>query len=374
MRLKTFFCANMFVQYGGSVPNIRLPIILLNLVNKEDIHLDLLRKLEVNPEYTQRELSQEMGVSLGKINYCMKKMIEKGWIKLSNFSHNPNKVGYIYLLTPKGIKQKTRLTFAFLAIKLKEYEVLKNEISKLKQNPKAIIFDLGLSSLQLSDHQRGFSFNSSGFLSMQMGINKYSAYDVVNTLDKQYLTNIIKILGEERDGRIIANKIVKYRAKKPIKTSEELASIINDAKKNYNKYKKNPATKTFQAIRIFVNKELTELISGLIQAGKILSNDGMLIVVSFHSLEDKIVKNFFNLYSNLRKNPSRYLPIKVSKSSLFKQISKKPLVANVKEVNENIRSRSAKLRYAIRNSNSFFDPNEFKKKFVNYFELEGGGI
>ena len=101
-------------------------------MNKEDIHLDLLRKLEVNPEYTQRELSQEMGVSLGKINYCMKKLIEKGWIKLTNFNLNPNKAGYIYLLTPKGIEQKARLTFTFLAIKLKEYEALKNEISKLK--------------------------------------------------------------------------------------------------------------------------------------------------------------------------------------------------------------------------------------------------
>ena len=103
-------------------------------MNKKDIHLDLLRKLEVNPEYTQRELSQEMGVSLGKINYCMKKLIEKGWIKLTNFSHNPNKVGYIYLLTPKGIEQKSRLTFSFLAIKMEEYEILKGEISKLKQD------------------------------------------------------------------------------------------------------------------------------------------------------------------------------------------------------------------------------------------------
>jgi EPS-associated MarR family transcriptional regulator len=103
-------------------------------VNKKDIHLELLRKLEVNPEYTQRELSQEMGVSLGKINYCMKKLIERGWIKLSNFSHNSNKVGYIYLLTPKGIEQKASLTISFLKIKMQEYEILKNEISKLKQD------------------------------------------------------------------------------------------------------------------------------------------------------------------------------------------------------------------------------------------------
>ena len=107
-------------------------------MNRKDIHLELLRKLEVNPEYTQRELSQEMGVSLGKINYCMKKLIEKGWIKLSSFSHNPNKVGYIYLLTPKGIEQKSRLTTSFLKAKLEEFEVLKDEISKLKLDAKKI--------------------------------------------------------------------------------------------------------------------------------------------------------------------------------------------------------------------------------------------
>ena len=241
-------------------------------------------------------------------------------------------------------------------------------------NPRAIIFDLGLSSFQLSDKERGFSFKSKNFLNMEMGINEYSTYDVINVLDKEYLATIIKVLGEEKDGRIIANKIDQYRRKKPIKTSQELASIIIDAKKNYNKYKKNPATKTFQAIRIFVNKELTELILGLIEAAKLLSNGGTLIVVSFHSLEDKIVKNFFNLYSDLRKNPSRYLPIKENKFSLFKLISKKPLVADVKEINTNIRSRSAKLRYAIRNNNSFFYPNEFTKIFLNYFELEGGRI
>lgn len=247
-----------------------------------------------------------------------------------------------------------------------------DKIAERNLNPRAIIFDLGLSSFQLFDKERGFSFESKNFLNMEMGINEHSAYDVINALDKEYLATIIKVLGEEKDGRIIANKIDKYRRKKPIKTSQELASIINDAKKNYNKYKRNPATKTFQAIRIFVNKELTELILGLIEAAKLLSNGGTLIVVSFHSLEDRIVKSFFNLYSSLGKNPSRYLPIKENKSSLFKIISKKPLVADVKEVNENIRSRSAKLRYAIRSSNSFFYPNEFKKKFINYFELESG--
>ena len=245
-----------------------------------------------------------------------------------------------------------------------------NKVIKSNSSPKAIIFDLGLSSYQLLDKQRGFSFKSKGFLSMEMGINKYSAYDVVNTLDKQYLANIIKVLGEEKDGKIIANKIVKYRAKNLIKTSEEFVSIINDAKKNYKKYKKNPATKTFQAIRIFVNQELTELILGLIAAAELLTKDGILIVISFHSLEDKIVKYFFSLYSNLRRNPSRYLPLNENKPCLFKLLSKKPITPNKKEIYQNIRSRSAKLRYAIRNDNSFFYPEEFKKKFVSYFKME----
>ena len=252
-----------------------------------------------------------------------------------------------------------------------------SNLSKIAQknlNPKAVIFDLGLSSFQLSDKERGFSFDSKNFLNMEMGINEHSAYNVINTLDKEHLATIIKVLGEEKDGKIIASKIDKHRSIKPIKTSKELASIIGGAKKNYKNYKRNPATKTFQAIRIFVNQELTELILGLIEAAKLLSNGGILIVVSFHSLEDKIVKNFFNLYSNLRRNPSRYLPIKKNKSSLFKLISKKPLVADIEETKENIRSRSAKLRYAMRNNNSFFYPNEFKDQFINYLELEGGRI
>ncbi len=103
-------------------------------MNQKDIRLDLLQKLEQNPDYTQRQLSKEMGVSLGKINYCIKKLTRKGWIKLINFSRSPSKEGYIYLLTPKGLEEKSKLTFAFLKIKMEEYEILKKEISKLKQD------------------------------------------------------------------------------------------------------------------------------------------------------------------------------------------------------------------------------------------------
>jgi len=106
------------------------------LMNNQDIRLDLLRKLESNPHFTQRELSRDIGVSLGKVNYCMKKLTEKGLIKLTNFTHNPNKMGYAYLLTPSGIEEKSRLTFSFLKRKVIEYEILKKEINELQLESK----------------------------------------------------------------------------------------------------------------------------------------------------------------------------------------------------------------------------------------------
>ena len=101
-------------------------------MNNQDIRLDLLRKLESSPHYTQRDLSREVGVSLGKVNYCIKKLTEKGLIKLTNFTHNPNKIGYAYLLTTQGIEEKSRLTFSFLKRKIVEFEILKKEINALQ--------------------------------------------------------------------------------------------------------------------------------------------------------------------------------------------------------------------------------------------------
>jgi EPS-associated MarR family transcriptional regulator len=103
-------------------------------MSQKDIRLDLLRSLESNPAFTQRALSKEMGVSLGKVNYCIKQLTEKGLVKVTNFKQNPNKIGYAYILTPKGIEEKTRLTFSFLKRKINEYEMLKDEINKLKED------------------------------------------------------------------------------------------------------------------------------------------------------------------------------------------------------------------------------------------------
>ena len=107
-------------------------------MNKDDIHFDLLRRLEKNPQYTQRELSREMGVSLGKVNYCIRKLIQKGWVKANNFRNNPNKINYTYLLTPKGIENKGKLTLYFLKRKIEEYELLKDEIDELQNDSKLL--------------------------------------------------------------------------------------------------------------------------------------------------------------------------------------------------------------------------------------------
>ena len=246
------------------------------------------------------------------------------------------------------------------------------EITKLNDNPRAIIFDLGLSSFQIADSKRGFSFKSKGPLNMEMGRNSCSVYGVVNKLDVKDLTKIIKVLGEEKDGRKIANQIIKTRSKKPIQHTYELVSIIKNVKKDYKKFKRDPATKTFQALRIFVNKELTELINGLCEATSLLKEDGILVVVNFHSLEDKIVKGFFKFYSNSNQNPSRYIPKNnISKNSdLFKRTIKKPLKPDENEISNNIRSRSAKLRFAVRNNNLIFTWKEIKRKFEDYLKIE----
>ena len=266
----------------------------------------------------------------------------------------------------ENLKKQFPNRFNYFNTKFSDLE----KVIKPNEKPNAIIFDLGISSFQLQDPKRGFSFKSKKSINMEMGLNESSVYDAVNNLGKIELANIIKMLGDEKDAKKIANNIVSYRKKKPINTSDELSLIISKAKRNYGN-KKNPATKTFQALRIFVNKELTELVLGLIAATKILSEGGSLIIVSFHSLEDKIVKYFFNLYSNLKRNPSRYLPFASNNSNLFTVKNKKPLIPERKEIIFNNASRSAKLRFAIRNKNKFFSPKEFVKKFEKYSKIEG---
>ena len=209
-------------------------------------------------------------------------------------------------LIAKKLEKKFQKRFEFFQIKFSQInEILKKEVD-------AIIFDLGLSSIQLKDFKRGFSFKSKDKLDMTMGLSNISAQDVINNLSETKLKLIIKIFGEEKEASKIAKNIVKARqyAKKIIRV-DELVKIIEKSKKKNLSSKINPSTKTFQALRIFVNKEISELINGIINATKFLKPGGKIIVVSFHSIEDKIVKYFFSNLSQNKSKPSRYLPEKI---------------------------------------------------------------
>ncbi len=253
------------------------------------------------------------------------------------------------------------------------YQSRFSQIDKiLKDKIDTIIFDLGLSSIQIKDLKRGFSFHSKDKLDMSMGLSNISAEDVINNLSEEELKLIIKTLGEEKEASAIAKNIVRFRLEKKITRVDQLVKIIEKSKKRNFSLKINPSTKTFQAIRIFVNKEISELISGITKATKLLKPGGKIIVISFHSIEDKIVKFFFMNYSKNRSRPSRYLPYDYDeKGTLFEKYFNKVIKPSKKEVNENYPSRSAKLRYAIRNSNNFIYPSRLLQNFSKYLELEG---
>ena len=234
-----------------------------------------------------------------------------------------------------------------------------NKLDLKNENIKSIIFDLGYSYTQIKDSKKGLSFDSSGDLNMKMGLNDFSANDVINKLDQKDLEKIFKFLGEERDGKRIANKIARNRKSKNINT-QDLVKIIESTKKK--NFKIHVATKVFQALRIFVNKEISELIYGLINAAKILKPGGIILVVTFHSLEDKIVKFFFKSLSE-NQSISRYMPKKKEKDKLFKLINKKPIIPSNEEIKKNPPSRSAKLRYVIKEK----DVDNFEKGILEKF-------
>jgi 16S rRNA (cytosine1402-N4)-methyltransferase len=245
-----------------------------------------------------------------------------------------------------------------------------NNIKLKYENVRGVIFDLGYSYTQIKDPTKGLSFNSTGNLNMQMGINDFSAQDVVNKLDEFELEKIFKFFGEEKEAKKIAVNIIKKRENEKIST-ESLVEIIEKTKRHKN-FKTHSATKVFQALRIFVNKEISELINGLINASKVLKKNGVIVVVTFHSLEDKIVKYFFKSLSE-NKSISRYVPKLDQTEPLFKMIKKKPITPSSKELKENVPSRSAKLRYIIKKDDSFNFETDIYKKFEHLIEIENFG-
>jgi 16S rRNA (cytosine1402-N4)-methyltransferase len=205
---------------------------------------------------------------------------------------------------------------------------------------------------------------------MGLGLNDFSAKEVINNLDLKDLEKIFKYFGEEKESKRIANRIVRERKKRDINT-RLLVEIIESTKKKKN-FKTHVATKVFQALRIFVNKEISELIHGLINATKILKKDGVLAVVTFHSLEDRIVKYFFKSLSE-NKSISRYVPKVDQPKTLFRLTKKKPITPSIKELRENLSSRSAKLRYVIKKEEFYHFKTDILKKFEHLIEIERFG-
>lgn len=212
------------------------------------------------------------------------------------------------------------------------------------------VLDLGVSSMQLDQAERGFSFRFEGPLDMRMDTTRgASAADLVNTMDETELANVIYTYGDERHSRRIAKAIVGAR---PLNSTGELASVIRSVLPRGKKNEIDPATRTFQALRIAVNDELGELERALEGAEKILKEGGRLVIVTFHSLEDRIVKNFFKERSGDVSSPSRHLPVANIEARVptFVLQSRKKIEATDEEIRRNPRSRSAKLRAAVRTS------------------------
>ncbi len=217
----------------------------------------------------------------------------------------------------------------------------------------AVVLDLGVSSMQLDQAARGFSFRFEGPLDMRMEQSGLSAADVVNHMPQKDLTRLIGLLGEEKRASAVSRAIADRRAEAPFSTTSDLAAVVERVLgRSPKKAQIHPATKTFQALRIFVNAELDQAAEALAAAERILKPGGRLVVVTFHSLEDRIVKRFFAERSRTRAGGSRHLPEADVPPPTFELLFKGAREAGDEEVSSNPRSRSARLRAGVRTSSS----------------------
>lgn len=234
--------------------------------------------------------------------------------------------------------------------RLKTIQFSKMGLEKDLSAVDAVILDIGVSSMQLDQAERGFSFMRSGPLDMRMGQKGASAADAIKNLSRADLIRIFQVYGEERRAKRVTDFIIEARASGDIMTTGELADVVERALGRSGKT--HPATRVFQALRIFVNDELGELYRGLCAAERILKPGGRLIVVSFHSLEDRIVKRFLRKRADAPASGSRYTPEVVASGPdlSFKLQSRSAVKPSKMETLENPRSRSARLRAAVRTS------------------------
>ncbi len=225
-------------------------------------------------------------------------------------------------------------------IKLKE-SLAKENINKVD----GIIFDLGVSSPQIDESVRGFSFMKDAPLDMRMDQNQnFSAFNVVNEYSKEELTELFYAYGEEKKSKLIATAIIQARENKKITSTKDLVSIIEKGVGAKYFYKNHPERQIFQAIRIEVNNELNIIETVLPDAISLLKKGGRICVITFHSLEDRIVKRVFKKYSEVNEMVKGLPEIPIEYKPIIKLVNKKPIVATDKELNENSRSKSAKLR------------------------------
>ena len=223
--------------------------------------------------------------------------------------------------------------------------LVEGEFSRMNEFTDAtdgVVLDLGVSSFQFDQPERGFSFREDGPLDMRMSLSGMSAADFVNSADERELSRVIAQYGEEKNARRIARAIIKAR---PVTGTAQLAAIVSEAQGPAAlRLAIHPATRTFQALRIHVNDELGELTSGLEAALEILRPQGRLVVVSFHSLEDRIVKQFLGSRSTTAPRASRHAPATAADAPLFRLLTHKARIPGEQEIASNPRARSAKLR------------------------------
>ena len=211
-----------------------------------------------------------------------------------------------------------------------------------------VVFDLGVSSMQLDEATRGFSFLKEGPLDMRMSQTGPTAADLVNSASEKTLSDILYFFGEERASRRIAKAITSRRKQAVFETTTDLAKLVESVLPRSKPGQSHPATRSFQALRIAVNKEYEELFNGLFSAEKVLSSDGYLVVVTFHSIEDRIVKRFIQARTGKLYSTSRYLPDTDFLPIQFTKVTRKAVKPTASEISINSRARSAKLRIAKR--------------------------